>query len=541
MSDTIVSVEQRVGAAEDRGYGDLLRQVRGRFSVALTEGPLFRTDAAGLYEKYLGSLSLEHRQHHTCTACRRFIEAYGGLVVVDDHGNVRSAVWRDDPADPTPTYYRPAVDALERAVLRANITGVFRSAEATLGQPLTGPWTHFSVELPAAIRHTDALYTPGQVEAAKLEEHGMVGRAMLDFESSTVETALRLLDSDALYRSEKVIGPIRWFRDILTAERTEPNRRTRLNRLWRAVALAPAGFCHVRSAMAGSLLEDIQSGLPYEEVSRRFAAKMHPLQYRRPQVAPSAGTVRRAEEIFERLGLASALKRRYARLDEVEAVWRPTAPAEPAKPPGIFGHLTVKEATPEPRELTIPAITLTYEKFARTVLVTADAIDYWVPDRRAHYAAITTAVDPDAPPLLQWDQPDRRNPASSYTYHEGTLPTNWGLSANRWCSVAAVVANPAHWLGNDALHHTHLRLFLLEGARDSGWERCGIALFPETIRSELNEVRSVIEAYSRQGQLEGSAESSACGITLVAGGRYDERFRVTTRGVRQEYRIDRWD
>ena len=106
--------------------------------------------------------------------------------------------------------------------------------------------------------------------------------------------ALKLLKSEALYRSEKVLGQAQWLYDL---HRALPSRRNRDHVLWRAVAAAPAGFCHPRSSMIGTLLEDLAAGMPFDDVSRRFAEKMHPLLYQRPQAAPSAGNIAQAEKI----------------------------------------------------------------------------------------------------------------------------------------------------------------------------------------------------------------------------------------------------
>jgi hypothetical protein len=38
--------------------------------------------------------------------------------------------------------------------------------------------------------------------------------------------------------------------------------------------------------MIGALLDDIKSGLPFEDIKARFDAKMHPLRYQRPKPRP---------------------------------------------------------------------------------------------------------------------------------------------------------------------------------------------------------------------------------------------------------------
>jgi len=82
-------------------------------------------------------------------------------------------------------------------------------------------------------------------------------------------------------------------------------------------------------------------------------------------------------------------------------------------------------------------------------------------------------------------------------------------------------------------------IFILAGAKDS--QNTSLALFPETLRSELHQVRSTIEAFSRAGKLEGQEKASACGIALNKGSNGNARFRVRTKTGTVEYRLDRWD
>jgi hypothetical protein len=78
-------------------------------------------------------------------------------------------------------------------------------------------------------------------------------------------------------------------------------------------------------------------------------------------------------------------------------------------------------------------------------------------------------------------------------------------------------------------------LFIIEGARDSK-KNCGNALFPEFLKADLREIRSVIEAYSKQAEIRGYENASACGIY------YDGvTVRVKSKLGTVVYKIDRWD
>lgn len=136
--------------------------------------------------------------------------------------------------------------------------------------------------------------------------------------------------------------------------------------------------------MIGTLLDDIEDGLSLEDVKSRFAEKMNPTQYQRPKAAPSAGNVAQAERIVEKLGIANSLKRRYARLDEIQTIWRPI-PVKKAGgvSAGVFARVATKEQQREsPNAMSGPTVTITWEKFRRTVLGSARKIEFYVPGRR---------------------------------------------------------------------------------------------------------------------------------------------------------------
>lgn len=519
------------GNASDPEYASFIERVQAGFESRLADGsPLFTTDVGGLWEAYLSAFPEPERQFHNCSCCRRFIETYGGLVVIAADGSTTPAIWNTDEAQGDEL---AAVAALERLVRKANVTGPFLSKAPIWGTPETGAWRHMSVTPPKDTLHTSLLLTPGQAMAEKREDFKNVRRALAEFTAPLVNQALALLKSDALYRSEKVLGQAQWLSDVHAALEAAPKHR-RDNVLWRFVGLAPAGFCHPRSSMIGTLLADIEAGVSFEEASRKFRAKMDPLQYQRPQAVPSAGNIAAAEKTVEKLGIGPSLARRFARLEELQTVWKPTPAPEQAVPSSIFGHLVPKGAALAP-SMTAPAQTMTWEKFARTVLPEARSMEAMVPTGPAGFVALLTAENFDAPPILQWDSAERRNPFSWYLYNRGSMAAQWGLVGGSWRKVNAITLNPSSWFGGFA-HHEKNAVLILDGAKDSQTNQ-GNALFPETLKSELHGIRATIEAYSKNAKISGGAEASACGLMVIGA-----RVRVTDRnGVASEFRIDRWE
>ena len=69
-----------------------------------------------------------------------------------------------------------------------------------------------------------------------------------------------------------------------------------------------------------------------------------------------------------------------------------------------------------------PTVTITWEKFRRTVLGSARKIEFYVPGKEECYTAILTAEDQEAPPIILWDTEENRNPFSWYVYSGGSTP-----------------------------------------------------------------------------------------------------------------------
>ena len=530
---TIAAAVHDHGNIDDADYSAFLDRVSKRFRANIDDGrrQIFTTDASGLWDAYLGSFDDPvARQHHNCNACRHFIERFGGLVTIDATGGTEPAIWHEDDA---PEHYKPAVKAMARLARRASVTGVFLSSDATLGQPETGHWQHLSVTLPSTVLHRDRVLTAGQKMAEKREDFRTVQRALAEFTADHVNTALRLLQSDTLYQSEKVLGQAQ-FLDKLHQARADAVFGKLDNVVWLAVAQAPAGFCHPRSSMIGTLLEDIAAGMDFAQVSRRFADKMHPLRYMRPQAAPTAGNIAQAEKLFETLGLAPALQRRIARLDEVPMLWQPKRQDPKPATGGVFGHLQPKGAA-EAKGMQLPTITMTLQKFAQTVIPAAEQIEVSIGHGNYPFITITTAANSDAPKLFQWD-----HPFAWYVWHGGSPASQYGLEAG-WLKVSGITRLPARWNddGERFKHQGDGIILLIDGARET--RTAGAALFPSLLRSELHSVRATIEAHSRGAEMQGLAEGSAVGIDLRDARGLNTTVRVTSAGQQQVYLLDRWD
>lgn len=502
--------------------------------------PLFTTDISGLWDMFMYNIPASDRQHHNCHACRKFVETFGGLVTIGVlTGNTESAIWSTNGA---PAYYERAMETMKTIVEAATVSGVFLHKSDTWGTPVTGDWHHYAL-VGVDVRHvwTSPIKTPGQRMAEIRENFVNVQRALGEFNVEKLDIALAILNADALSRSEKFVGPVQWLRDL--QYRINVTGVHRRNLIWLAVANAPDGFCHPRASMVGTLLEDILAGLPVDDIKRRFDAKMHPLRYQRPKSAPRSGNIENAEKIVAKLGLTDSLRRRFARLDEIETAWTPPKPVEPTESTqgNVFGHLKPKSGGLRAGEVAIPAKRVTFEKFMK-MLADEHRIQLLTP-RRGNYGAFVTAAVPDAPPILKWDSPELRNPVSWYVYATKSWAEAWHLPENAWVDVTAIAYAPTMWnagkIGNRYHPLGKNAMFVLDGARDTRGDE--LALFPENLRGELHEVRATIEAFSKSRAIEEPESASACGLILTPDKELDIHVRVHNSMGTADFIIDRWE
>lgn len=500
---------------EATSYYDLEKLVRER--IAAAKGiPIFTTDASGLWEAYLGGIAFPYRQHYNCNTCKRFIERYGGLVTIRDSGRPVPLLWSvDNNEEP----FLQSQVQLHNAVANARVTGVFLESATTLGTPITRAWTHLSGINPNVFHHP--LLSAFQVMAEKAEDYATLRRGLSDYSKDAVVQAVRVLEADAVDRSEKTLGVSKWLLDLHT--RIEHLKgRLRDNVVWFAVATAPPGWCHIRTTMISTLLDDIVQGNEFETIQRRWNEKMHPLQYQRP-TALSEGNIEQANKIVAKLGSEGALARRYATLDDVlQFEWKydhmraKYSTIVKVGTGGAFDHLMPHTATrgrTQVKEVQLPAKKISWEKFKSDVLPHALEISLLVPTDRASFYGLVTAANPGAPPILQWDSTECRNPVSWYFRYIGAYAHEYALTAGSWAKVTGIFRKPPFWTSK-ATHHEDSPFFALEGAIESQRQIVGGGFFPECLRSEYHAIRKAMESYARTAPIEGREEGNANGIAL---------------------------
>lgn len=511
---------------------DSRQAIQNDFEAGLKEHKnIFTTDATGLWEMYLSTFRVGNgqRQYYTCNACRDFIQKYGNLVFIDENGAVKSIFWDQFHALPE---YKKAFRKLSYRLSLAKVTGVFYSSEKTLGLPKTGKWTHLALKNPKYNIHSNPLQTAEQKMAEKKEDYKNILRTLAEFSIEKVRQAVAILESNSLYRGEKTLGQAKWLLKVFEA-------RGKKNIIWKLVAEAPAGFCHPRSSMIGTLLEDLHAGRAISTVEKRFAEKMNPTKYQRPVSAPKAGTVDQAEKILETLKASGSLKRRFLKKSEIKAIWKPMVVTTNKKDNGVFGYLKTETKKSTPVSTGSTAKKMTWVRFNKEVLPTAEKIEYFTANKDK-YGVLITAEEKKSTPILQWDSPKKRNPVSWYFWTNQRI-NHFGLGHNNWVNVYAVSMKPCFWTaeGDEFNHQGESVMLMLEGARET--IKPTLALFPECLRSEFHGVRSVLEAHSNANRIEIPEYDHCIADFLNKNSEFNARIRVTAKGFVTEYILDRWE
>ncbi len=130
---------------------------------------------------------------------------------------------------------------------------------------------------------------------------------------------------------------------------------------------------------------------------------------------------------------------------------------------------------------------------------------------------------------------------SWYLYNSENHPKLWGLSVGTYAEVTSIIANPSTWGDSKVEDFAKQVMFVINGMVDA--REPALCLFPQILKSDLREVRATIEAHSNSQKAEQTEAPQVCGLMAQDGvtGDWGYVLRVTSKGVQQNYRLDRWD
>ncbi len=370
---------------------------------------LFRVgvEKENLWNTYLGSFPdgsnplYVKRTEHDCSACRGFVRAIGGAVTIVDGKLV--SIWDINIGGE----YQVVADAMSALVKAKTIDNVFIHAEKTVGiacnrqlleDKSVKTWDHFFVNLPAEA------FAKGTDIGPKLSEfhstHDVMLRSLQEITVESVYIVLDLIAQNSLYRGEEQKFAVETFRVLkIRFCCVAPEFYDAF--VWERVKSTPQSVSRIRNTAIGTLLVDLSEGKEIDEAVKSFEVKVAPANYKRPTALITKRMIADAQAKIVELGLASALERRYATIDDITINNLLFADRSAKKSMNVFDDLASR--IPENRKAMDRVEEVPAEKFFAEVLPKADSLEVMFENRNAgNLVSLIAACDPTAKPLFKW-------------------------------------------------------------------------------------------------------------------------------------------
>jgi len=467
-------------------------------------GPWFVAQV-DLTEAYLANVP--DRQWHDCRCCKSFIYKYGDMYTYVD--GVPMTLWSFPGM---PEKYARLCMRLDNLVME-NIKpdDPLHTFDRKMGTEYTGQFTHFNLLAPKEqLRQTAIHYREACERMTNALKNGFTERNLQQIRDNAMVMNWPRLDK--LYPQLDFM--------LSYVKKGEVDRRIML-------AQAYDGNTHPQASVLGMCVTALVSGKSWSEITELYTKATDPFNYQRPTAPPRSGAIQHAEKLFEQMGLVRSLERRPIQVQDVPQnayLWKTNGKAVFGS---LFGHLKPKTHTEPTTQRT-----MTWAKFKKTVL--PQAVELWWVVQSMATATLTTALHPDAPPILRWDREDHRNPVAWWL--PGT-PWDWTRMQThlRLIPVRAVLSGVPTWSG-DMTTLPHDLVWLMHGPTPNHNYREYTGLFPEVLRPELHPVRSVIEAYNANTNFRSSAQDVAQAIRVDTGAKLTP-FSLQVKTTTLEFRV----
>ena len=383
-------------------FDSLKSAVAKQFKAMCATG-LFRVeiDPDLLWDTYLNSFPegtnpvYRTRREFDCSTCRYFIKQLGGVVTIV--GGRIVTIWDVQVEG----FHQVVADAMASLVRARPIKNIYLHNESSVGvatsrQLLEGKsvkdWTHFFVNLPTdvVLRRDDI----GPKLAEAQATHDVMARGLAEIDLATIDTVIELISQGSLYRGNEHLRSLTAFRSL------------KVDSVGGVIDLfawenlkAPAG--RIRNTVIGSLLVDLAAGVDLEAAVKSFEVKVAPTNYKRPTALVTKAMVLSAQRFVDELGLASALERRYAKIDDITINNVLFADRSAKKAMNAFDELAA--SVPVSAKSLAKVEEVAIEDFIANILPRAESLEVMLENRHAsNLVSLIAPVDPTAKQLFKW-------------------------------------------------------------------------------------------------------------------------------------------
>jgi hypothetical protein len=374
---------------------------------------LFRTNVEkdALYATYLSSfpagtdLIFRKRTEHDCSCCRQFIRAVGDVVAIIE-GKIVS-IW--DIKVPSEPAYQAVADGLSAFAKSQPIGDVFYHYEKTAGtaksfEDMLGSmhtWDHFFVNIqPKFVMRKDAI--PSTINGPRTAKETFL-RALKEIDIDSVDAILDLIAQNTLYRGQEQKFAVEGFGKMKRQFNKLKTDEEREIFAWNNALTLSGAITGIRGSAVGSLLQDLAKGDELDDAVKAFGHKMDPSNYKHPTALVSKAQIEKTKATIEELGLTSALRRRFASLNDITInnVMFADRSAKTIMSGDIFDELAAATPTKAKSSNTVEDVTI--ERFLADILPRAESIELLVENRHAgNMMSLIAPTDPTAGNLFKW-------------------------------------------------------------------------------------------------------------------------------------------
>lgn len=396
-----------IKALECMGYDfkGFARKVVDNLSEMMKTGNVFRVNISGqdIWSLYLDSFPegtnpvFRERTYHDGNYDKNFIRRVGSIVTLEN-GKLHS-VWDVENA---PYPYNIVAEKISEYIHSADVNSLFRINEGTAGHQKnyeilsdgdTLAWEHFYVRIPAPHRSTSAAQEIGKYSS----DMGVFIRGLEELSIDGVNTVMELINENAIYRGAEFKSMVEDFRKVLVEYKKINDPQTRNRFAW---SHRPNVF---KNTVIGTLASDISSGVDLEEAVRSYERKVAPENYRRPTAVITQKMVKDAFKDIEELGIADALERRHARIEDVginDVLWVDRSTRSSLKDGDLLSTM-LKAAQPKVNSAT--PVDISVEDFFANVVPKASEMEiYFTGNKKNNLMSVTAPVHEDSPGIFQW-------------------------------------------------------------------------------------------------------------------------------------------
>lgn len=382
------------------------------FQKAITEQfalmqmyPLFKTNVSkdDMWDTYMGSFPAgtnniyKERREYDCQCCKQFIRAAGNIVAIIDNNLV--SIW-----DVTvPDYYQVVANVMSALIRGARVRDIFLSAEPHLGTFQNvqvvedGPtitWSHFHIKVPDANqKRGDAI---GSLLGEAVSNKNVFMRGIQELPLEVAQTVLELIEQGSLYRGDEHKSAVVSFIKHKKKCKKIKSAKELDNYCW--VNSTHRG---IRNTVIGSLLIDLAEGKGLDAAVGAFEQKVAPTNYKRPTALITKSMIASAQKKVHSLGIAEALPRRYACIDDITVnniLW---ADRSTKQQMDVFDEMA--DTIPIKTEKLGKVAEVSVDTFIKDILPKADTIELMAENKHINnFMSLVAPIDPDAKSILKW-------------------------------------------------------------------------------------------------------------------------------------------